>query len=155
MFCDHVTKCVPVSLHKLLSKCETRPTAWAARALILVTKNAGNRRSWKLIFQNFPEEHFPGPQWQIKEGGLWSVTHPFLSDFFFYKNEVYEQKASAKRVRKCWKMAILETQIIFKNFWGGMPPDLPGKLAPTALVLPPPPPPPLVILKVLDLPLDP
>ena len=45
---------------------------------------------------------------------------------------------------KILEMAILETHI-FKTFWESMPPDLPRKLAPSALVLPPPP------LKVLDL----
>ena len=69
----------------------------------LVTKNAGNCHSWELNFQNFPEDHLPGPQWWIQGGwgegwGVCVSTPPFL-DFFFYKNEVYEQEISIKRVQ--------------------------------------------------------
>ena len=70
--------------------------------------------------------------------------------FFFYKSEVYQQKFLLNEYEMCLKMlemAILKTQI-FKNFWGGMPPDpLKSSCLRRSLVSPPP------LLKILDPPL--
>ena len=119
----------------------------------LATKNPGNRRSWELNFQNFPEEHLPGPQWLIQggrgAGGLCSL--PPLFGFFsssFYKNKFTSKKLYVvlneyEICLKMLEMAILETHI-FKTFWGEYAPRLPRKLVPLALIVPPPP------LKVLD-----
>ena len=119
----------------------------------LATKNPGNRRSWELNFQNFPEEHLPGPQWLIQggrgAGGLCSLPPLFgFSSSSFYKNKFTSKKLYVvlneyKTCLKMLEMAILETHI-FKTFWGSMPPDPPRKLALSALVLPTSP------LKVLD-----
>ena len=112
----------------------------------LVTRNAGNRRSWELNFRNFPEGRIQG-------GRGWGSCAPSpplpLFGFLFYKIEVYEQKVTIKRVRNlCQNAGNCHFQI-FKNLWGSMPPNPHRKLAPSALCVP------LPLLKDLDPLLDP
>ena len=68
-------------------------------------------------------------------GGGWEVCarHPFL-EFLFLQKRSLQAKISIKRVRN-----LSQNVEIFNHFWGSMPPDPLGKLAPSALVPPPPP----------------
>ena len=84
--------------------------------------------------------------------GGWGPVHLLLGIFsfyfFFYKNEVYEQKVicSIKRVRNLSQNAGNGhfRDAHFQKFLGEHAPRPPRKFAPSARVVPPPP------LKVLD-----